>query len=271
MELINYHKNKNETGIYCIKNKINNKIYIGSTKKSFSYRKNKHLRLLRKKIHYNEHLQNSWNYYKEENFKFEVLFICPPNECDKYEGNFIKLYSSNNSKFGYNIACVSSYKFNYKISDLHNNEKKYRKKEKAANLNGLYCNEKGLPKPFKIYDLNGNLIKEYNSAKEFCEIHKLNIRGLLSETLNKRKLIYKKNIILFSNEKLTIDDIKRANNKINKKVVDLFYLNGEFIQSFKSAKECANFIGCKDAEVRMCCLGKRSRIKNYITKYVKYE
>ena len=137
MILINYYENANKTGIYCIRNQVNKKIYIGSTKNSFTIRKNKHLCLLRKNTHYNEHLQNAWNYYKEENFSFEILFICLPEECEKYEGEFIKLYSSHKREYGYNIASVSSYQFDYNMSDNHNDEKSIRKKEKAIKLNGL--------------------------------------------------------------------------------------------------------------------------------------
>ena len=32
MVLINYNDNANKTGVYCIKNQMNNKTYIGSTK-----------------------------------------------------------------------------------------------------------------------------------------------------------------------------------------------------------------------------------------------
>ncbi len=270
MKLINYYGNTNKTGIYCIKNLANNKYYIGSTKTSFSIRKNKHLRLLRKNKHYNEHLQNAWNYYGEENFSFEILIICEPNECEKYEGKTIELYSSNKRKFGYNIACVSSYRYKYNISETHNNEKSLRKINKGLIVNGLNTNEKGLPKPFKIYDLNGNFIREYNSAKEYSEINNVKARGTLSGILKKRKLKYGNYIILFSNDILTNEDINYVRNKIMKRII-LYDLNDNYLNEFDNAERCANYIGCKDAEVRMCCLGKRSRIKNYKTKYVNYE
>jgi group I intron endonuclease len=269
MILINYYNNTNKTGIYCIRNQVNKKIYIGSTKNSFAIRKNKHLRLLRKNIHYNEHLQNAWNYYKEENFSFEILFICLPEECEKYEGEFIKLYSSYKREYGYNIASVSSYQFGYNMSDNHNNEKSVRKKEKAKKLNGLTTNERGISKPFKIYDINGKFIEEYNGEKEFIEKNG-GSKSHISTTLNKRQLFYKNNIILFSDDILSNNDINYAKNKTIKNV-ELFDLNDNYINTFDSANECANFIGCQIAEIRMCCLGKRSRIKNYKTKYKNYE
>ena len=267
MILINYNGNANKTGIYCIRNQTNEKIYIGSTKTSFKLRKYKHLRLLRKNVHYNEHLQNAWNYYKEENFSFEILFICLPEECEKYEGEFIKLYSSNKREYGYNIASVSSYRFGYNMSNNHNNEKSVRKKEKVIKLNGLTTNERGIPKPFKFYDLNGNFIKEYKSAKEYSEKYNVEVRGMLSTILKKRTLLYKKQIILFSNDNLTIKDIENVKMRLTKRKVDIYDLTNNFIKPFDSVIECANFLNVKPCEVRMCCSGKRSRIREYITKY----
>jgi group I intron endonuclease len=269
MILINYYENANKSGIYCIRNQINKKLYIGSTKNSFAIRKNKHLYLLRKSVHYNEHLQNAWNYYKEKNFSFEILFICSPQECERYEGEFIKLYSSNKREFGYNVANVSSYRFDYNMSNDHNNEKSIRKKEKAIKMNGLITNEKGISKSFKIYDINGKFIEKYNSEIEFIEKNG-GSKSHISITLNKRQLFYKNNIILFSGDILSNDDINYAKNKTIKKV-ELFNLNNNYINTFDSAKDCANFLNCKTAEIRMCCLGKRSRIKKYITKYKIYE
>ena len=63
------------TGIYIIKNLINNKIYIGSAvniKKRFC----EHIWALNKDSHCNIYLQRSWNKYGEENFIFKKYLIC---------------------------------------------------------------------------------------------------------------------------------------------------------------------------------------------------
>ena len=267
MKLINYSGNTNKTGIYCIRNLVNSKIYIGSTKTSFLNRKNNHLLLLRKNKHYNEHLQNAWNNYYEENFSFEVLYICLASECEKYEGDFIKLYNSNRRNFGYNIASVSSYRYKYNMSKLHNDEKSNRKINKCININGLESNERGLSKPFKVYDLNGVFIEEYNSAKEYCVKNNVKARGTLSGILSRRELIYRNFIILFSNDMLLIEDILYVKKKKTRKSVDLFDLNGNHIRKFLSVNDCSKFLNVKPSEIRMCCSGKRSRIREYITKY----
>ena len=62
----------NEAGIYLITNKINNKKYVGSTH-NFKMRWGSHASMLNRKVHFNSHLQNSWNKYGQKNFEFSIL------------------------------------------------------------------------------------------------------------------------------------------------------------------------------------------------------
>jgi group I intron endonuclease len=64
-------------GIYIIRNRINNKEYVGSSIKSFGSRFNNHLADLRTNTHVNAILQNSWNKYGEDNFEFIILEVLP--------------------------------------------------------------------------------------------------------------------------------------------------------------------------------------------------
>lgn len=58
--------------IYQIVNIINNKRYIGSTLHR-GPRFTKHIWLLKKNLHHCKYLQNAWNKYGENNFKFEII------------------------------------------------------------------------------------------------------------------------------------------------------------------------------------------------------
>lgn len=74
----------NKSGIYKITNVLNGKCYIGSAvniKKRWYLHKSD----LRLNKHHSPHLQNSWNKYGKENFKFEVLFYCDKEELIKCE------------------------------------------------------------------------------------------------------------------------------------------------------------------------------------------
>lgn len=63
----------NTFGIYKILNKINGKVYIGSTAKSFYHRWHVHKSNLKKNTHHCTYLQNAWNKYGEENFEFHII------------------------------------------------------------------------------------------------------------------------------------------------------------------------------------------------------
>jgi len=64
---------KNKTScIYKITCLKNNKFYIGSST-DINTRLDTHKRLLRKNKHSNPHLQNAWNKYGEQNFKYEII------------------------------------------------------------------------------------------------------------------------------------------------------------------------------------------------------
>ena len=57
---------------------------------------------LRHGIHFNQHLQHSWNKYGEENFTFTVIEYCERSLLDERECYFITLFQVRNPELGYN-------------------------------------------------------------------------------------------------------------------------------------------------------------------------
>lgn len=91
-------------GIYAIKNTVNGKLYIGSSK-NIKVRIKTHLRLLDNGCHHSAHLQRAWNKYGFS--KFEVYLLKEIKDQELLlteEQNYINKYDSANSKYGYNIA-----------------------------------------------------------------------------------------------------------------------------------------------------------------------
>lgn len=92
---------KKISGIYKIVNIVNNKLYIGKAL-NINNRFRCHIYELNNNKHNNEHLQSAWNKYGEKNFKFEILKECHIDDLNDNEEYFIRYYSSNNRKYGYN-------------------------------------------------------------------------------------------------------------------------------------------------------------------------
>jgi len=91
------------TGIYTITSIIDNKVYVGHAK-NIKLRWNGHISRLRNNRHENKHLQSAFNLYKENNFKFEILWECEEKYLYSEEHYWCNLLNVNNPKFGYNIA-----------------------------------------------------------------------------------------------------------------------------------------------------------------------
>lgn len=90
------------SGIYCIENTVSNKKYIGQSV-NIEDRWRRHITELRNGKHHNSHLQNTWNKYGENSFKFYILEYCDIDELDEKERYYIKLYNTMDRDYGYNL------------------------------------------------------------------------------------------------------------------------------------------------------------------------
>jgi group I intron endonuclease len=91
------------SGIYGILNKLNNKIYIGSSK-SLGSRLNEHKYDLIKNIHNNKKLQRAFLKYGLDNFIFLLLEKCDESDLLSREQYYLDLYKCYDSNFGYNLC-----------------------------------------------------------------------------------------------------------------------------------------------------------------------
>lgn len=90
------------SGIYCIKNLIYEKVYIGQSVNLYK-RLCDHKSDLKHNRHHNTYLQHAFNKYGDENFDFNIIHECSIDELDSLETYYIcEVYHSNDRNFGYN-------------------------------------------------------------------------------------------------------------------------------------------------------------------------
>lgn len=89
-------------GIYKITNLLDSKVYIGQAR-NIKERWQCHLNNLTNNRHCNNHLQNAWNKYGAENFKFEIIEECEESELNEREIYWIDYYGGCNSNNNYNL------------------------------------------------------------------------------------------------------------------------------------------------------------------------
>ena len=88
-------------GVYCIRCKVNNKAYIGSST-NIKSRWYEHKSDLRRGKHHNKQLQEDYNKYGADNFLYLILINCEPQMLTKYENMYMMLFNTRDISVGYN-------------------------------------------------------------------------------------------------------------------------------------------------------------------------
>lgn len=192
----------NTSGIYQIKNIVNNNIYIGSTI-NLIRRKSEHFNLLRKNKHSNKHLQYAFNKYGKNSFEFITLVCCDKKNCLLIEQMFINEFNpvyNINPTAGNSLGVKHSKETIEKIKKSklgHFVSEETKKKQRESNLLvwknrgenyrkglklkknhvGLTENQKKLLKPIIQLSLNGEVIKKWDGCNQimrdtgYCATH----------------------------------------------------------------------------------------------------
>jgi group I intron endonuclease len=106
-----------DPGVYCWRNRINGKVYVGSAAHSLALRRRSHVKELRGGRHANRHLQNAWNHYGFGVFVFKVLERCPAELCVEREQYWIDSLKAADPTHGYNLCPYAGSNYGLRWSD----------------------------------------------------------------------------------------------------------------------------------------------------------
>lgn len=142
-----------KSGIYCIKNILNNKLYVGSSTRIYD-RFYRHKKDLQSNTHCNRYLQNSWNKYGEGGFKFEVIEECSKENLIEREQYWLDFYKENGKVYNVRLKVESnrglkhSAEHNRKIGDANRGKKisDEQKKKVSDSLKGRKLTKESIEK-----------------------------------------------------------------------------------------------------------------------------
>lgn len=108
------------SGIYIIRNSVNGKVYIGSSKDIYT-RWSQHKHDLKRNIHHNAILQRAWNKYGEDSFVFEIQELVEPAYLLDREQYWYDYHRSSSGEHGYNLSPIARSSSSYAtVEDLKN-------------------------------------------------------------------------------------------------------------------------------------------------------
>lgn len=238
--------------IYSITNNVSGKRYIGQTT-NYRVRKSKHFTQLRNNCHYNSHLQNSWNKYKESNFSFELLEECEDFQLYLKEGYWIQYYNTLNSTFGYNKAGIEDNGDKF-VTDFH--------KEKISQgvVNRL-LEKRGR---VVLIDLVTGGRSLFNSVIE--------MKKQSPHTITKRLSVFSKTFWCYETELYTVTptDLQVKLEYCNtaytcepKKVFAFNFVTEELIKEFPSREEAARSLSIDVKQIGHILSGTKKSTKGY--------
>jgi group I intron endonuclease len=152
--------------VYKIVNKVNQKVYIGSTGNR-GRRWSGHKELLKKRKHHSRHLQSAWNLYGENNFYYEVLEETSKQDLLDREQYWIDRYQSYSGNFGYNIMrhVLKGSPTHSKISE-----------EQAIEIIRLVEAREIKKVIAKKFGVTPQTVSDISSSRSWCHLHRNKIR-----------------------------------------------------------------------------------------------
>ena len=230
-------------GIYMIRNLSNNKVYIGQST-NINRRWNDHKIKLKNNIHYNEHLQKSYNKYGEKFFQYSILCETSKENLNELESYYIQKYQSDNSKYGYNQTLGGDCNIIFTKETI----KKMRSSHEYEFV------------PILQYSLDKKLVARFNSLSEASRsingtpsgirncANKFSLNTNGSKTYKWYIWIYEHDVPKFEQTDITEYLFKETSFPVNK----YEYPSGKFICAYKTVLDAATSNNVSTDVISMC-------------------
>jgi group I intron endonuclease len=176
-------------GIYKITHIASSRMYIGSAI-NFVKRWSDHRTKLRKNIHDNKRLQNFWNKYGEDSFKFDIVEVIenPVKETlEVREQYWINYYNSADRNVGFNLRKIAQSNLGFKMSKetkLKMRLAKLGKKQSLEHIVNAAASHRGKSRTFeqrktfqvaglKVWKNKNRRLKQSKTLKNYFKTHKM--------------------------------------------------------------------------------------------------
>jgi len=241
-------------GIYTITNIVDNKIYVGESI-NINSRLYNHLRMLKNNKHSNTHLQNSYNLYGENNFKFEILEECNKELNKSQENYWCNMLNTHDRNYGFNLRLTAPDN-HYKVTDDIKNKISIKNKGKQFKL-GWKC-----PEDVKIKISKSNIGRKCTiEFKEKCS------KRMKNHKFSKETLLKISKSVSISKKGIKFSDVhKKKLSALHKKPILQYSLDDVFIREWESALSTKEF-GFGPSNVTQCCKGNFKQHLGFIWKY----
>lgn len=232
-----------KTGVYCITNIVNNKIYIGSTSTNFRHRYLQYKSGFKRELDNQPVLYKAFKKYGFENFKFEILSICSKEDCIVTEQLYI------NKGTDYNSCLIAGSLLGFK----HKKDSKTR-----TVIGGLHHTAK------KVYQftIDGEYIQEYGSIVDALKALNKSKKGSSHITEVCLGTLYSSFGFRWSfSKKLFVRENRLGKHKIR-------VLKEGFQKDFNSQVEAAKYFNSIGFDkVNQGSISNALRLKNKVHKY----
>lgn len=285
--------------IYKVTNNINGNIYIGQTSRTIQQRWNDHIYQTYSPIEpYKSALHDAIKKYGQDSFTVTEVEQCANDKLNEREIYWIDYYNSYNK--GYNLSrggggwrkcddekLMELWNAGYSVAEMiemidigrdtiSNHLKSLGVSGEEIEKRGKQCGGRKKSKPVYQYDIDGNFIREFQTIKDAEKY----IGGIQIHTDTKYKSYGGYLWRNFKVDKIDLGGkrqnpkpkvIKESKPKPVKKVYQ-YSIYGEYIQSFNSCTEAAEYLQKNSPnEIGKACNGYRKQTYGYQWRYEKFD